>query len=129
MGLIQALIDEVINLPKQADHTFIGNKQTECLNRLSFSFLNLFLQTLDCVIIPYLTYLCFMDVFELGWIKWIIIILGGSASVFSITQFLYYIFFPVENYLNPLSGRIFGETAIGAFIAALFKIKIITYSK
>ncbi len=129
MGLVQALIDEAINLPKQADHTFIGNKQTECINRLGFSFLNLIFQTLDCVIIPYLTYLCFSDVFELGWLKWIIIILGGSASIFSITQFLYYFFFPVENYLNPFTGRIFGETAICAFIAAIFKIKIITYSK
>ena len=34
-----------------------------------------------------------------------------------------------SKYLNPLLGRIFGETAIGAIIAALFKIKIITFIK
>ena len=129
MGFLQAIVDEVISLPKQADHTFIGNKQTECVNRLGFSFLNLIFQTLDCVIVPYLTYACYIDIFGLGWLRWIVIILGGLASVFSIFQFLYYFFFPIENYLNPIRGRIFGETAIGAFIAALFKIKIITYSK
>ena len=64
-----------------------------------------------------------------GRLKWVIIILGGIASIFSLFQSLYYFILPPEEYLNPIAGRIFGETAIGAFIAALFKIKIITFIK
>ena len=64
-----------------------------------------------------------------GRLKWVIIILGGIASIFSLFQSLYYFILPPEKYLNPIAGRIFGETAIGAIIAALFKIKIITFIK
>jgi hypothetical protein len=127
MGLIQALFDEIIPLPKQADYEIIGNKEMICINRLGFSFLNLIFQTIDCVVIPFVTLYCFSGKIQLGLFNWVIIIFGGLASIFSIFQFLYYFFFPVEKYLNPVHGRIFGETAVGGFIAALFKIKINTY--
>jgi hypothetical protein len=129
MGLIQALVDEIIPFPKQADYESIGNKQMVCVNRLAHAFLNLVFQTIDCVIIPFGVLACFSGQLNFGLLNWIIIVVGGLASTFSIVQFLYYFIKPAENYLNPISGRIFGETAIGAFFAALLRIKIITYIK
>lgn len=129
MGLIQTHVDEVIPFPKQADHISIGNKQTVCINRLGFTILNLIFQTIDCILIPYIVLVCFSGQLQFGIIKYIIIGVGGFGTIFSWFQFLYYFLIPAENYLNPIAGRFFGETAIGAFIAALFKIRIITYVK
>jgi len=129
MGLIQALVDEVIPFPKQADYESIGNKQMVCVNRLAHAFLNLIFQTIDCVIIPFLVYECFSSQFNFGLLNWIIIIVGGLSTIFSWFQCIYYFLMPAENYLNPIAGRVFGETAIGAFFAALLRIKIITYIK
>ena len=127
MGFIQALFDELFPLPKQSDMISIENKRIVSVNRLSFSILNLIFQFIDCILVPFFTLSCFKGQFNFGWITWIFIFIGGLASIFSIFQFLYYFFFPVEKYLNPVHGRIFGETAVGGFIAALFKIKINTY--
>ena len=129
MGLIQAIIDEIIPFPKQADHESIGNKQFVFTNRLGFSILNLIFQTIDCVVVPIVVLGCFYGQFQVGFLKWIIVFVGGFSSAFSWIQCIYYFLFPSENYHNPIQGRIFGETAIGAFIAALFRIKIITFVK
>jgi drug/metabolite transporter (DMT)-like permease len=129
MGLIQALVDEIIPFPKQADYESIGNKQMVCVQRLAYAFLNIIFQTIDCVVIPFIVFACFSGHLNFGILNWIIIVVGGLASTFSIVQFLYYFIKPAENYLNPITGRIFCETAIGAFIAALLRIKIITYIK
>jgi drug/metabolite transporter (DMT)-like permease len=127
MGLVQTLIDEIIPLPKHADYESIGNKQMVCVYRLGYSFLNLIFQTIDCIVIPFFVFSCFVGHLDFGWLNWIIIIVGGLFSIFSLSQCFYYFLIPAEKYLHPLHGRIFGETAIGAFIAALFKVKIITY--
>jgi len=129
MGLIQALVDEIIPFPKQADYESIGNKQMVCVNRKAHAFLNLIFQTIDCVVIPFIVFSCFKGQLDFGGLNWIIIIVGGLSSIFSLSQCFYYFLIPTENYLNPVTGRIFGETAVGAFIAALFKIKITTYIK
>lgn len=129
MGLIRELVDEIIPLPKQMDSTFQNNNEVVSIYRLSYAFVNLIFQCIDCVVIPAITLFCYTGALNLGWLNWIIIILGGLASLFSIFQSLYYFLLPPEKYLNPLLGRIFGETAIGAIIAALFKIKIITFIK
>ena len=129
MGLIQALVDEIVPFPKQADHESIGNKQFTCVYRLGYTFLNLVFQTIDCVIVPFLVLACYSGQLQFGLINWIIIVAGGLSTIFSWLQFINYFFFPAEKYLNPMAGRIFGETAVGAFIAALLRIKIITYIK
>lgn len=129
MGLIQALVDEIIPFPKQADHESIGNKQFSCVNRLGHAFLNLIFQTIDCVFVPVVVLACFSGQLQFGLLNWIIIIGGGFSSLFSWFQCIYYFLMPAENYLNPIAGRVFGETAIGAFFAALLRIKIITYIK
>ena len=129
MGLIRELVDEIIPLPKQMDSTFENNNEVVSIYRLSYAFVNLIFQCIDCLVIPAITLFCYKGALNLGWLNWIIIILGGLASLFSIFQSIYYFLLPLEKYLNPLSGRIIGETAIGAFIGAIFKIKIITFIK
>jgi len=129
MGLIQALVDEIIPFPKQADHESIGNKQFACVFRLGHAFLNLVFQTIDCVIVPCIVLACFTGQIQFGLLNWIIIISGGFSSIFSWFQCIYYFLSPTENYLNPFAGRVFGETALGAFLAAIFKIRIITFVK
>jgi hypothetical protein len=129
MGLVRELVDEIIPLPKQMDSTFENKNEVVSVYRLSYVFVNLIFQLIDCVVIPIITISSFNGVFDIGWLNWVVIIIGGAASVFSILQSVYYFISPPEKYLNTFKGRIFGETAIGAFIASVFKIKLITLIK
>lgn len=129
MGLVRELVDEIIPLPKQMDSTFEDKNEVVSVYRMSYVFVNLIFQLIDCVVIPIITIASFKGVFDLSWLNWVVVFIGGAASVFSLSQSLYYFISPPEKYLDPIKGRIFGETAIGAFIAALFKIKIITFIK
>lgn len=129
MGLIQALVDEVMPFPKQANYESIGNRQTANVFRFPHAFLNLIFQTIDCLVIPFVVFACFSGQLNVGFFKWILIVFGALSTIFSWFQCAYYFLFPAENYLNPIKGRIFGETAIGAFIASIFRIKIITFIK
>ena len=129
MGLIRELIDEIIPLPKQADTIPLGDKEFASVYRVGYTFLNLIFQAIDCVIIPVLTYLIFSEAISVGLLRWPLIIVGGLASGFSILQALYYFIQPPENYRNPIQGRVFGETAIGAFVAAIISMEIKTFVK
>ena len=103
MGLVRELVDEIIPLPKQMDSTFENNNEVVSVYRLSYAFINLLFQCIDCVVIPAITLFCFTGALSLGWVNWVIIILGGIASIFSLFQSLYYFILPTEKYLNPLS--------------------------
>lgn len=127
MGLVRELIDEIIPLPKQANTIPLGDKEFASVYRVSYTFLNLIFQAIDCVVIPAITYFIFSEAISVGWLSWPLIIIGSLASGFSILQAFYYFLQPVENYRNPIQGRIFGETAIGAFIAAIIRIEIKTF--
>lgn len=129
MGLFRELTDELIPLPKQADTIPLGDKEFASVYRLGYTFLNLIFQAIDCIVIPALTYLIFSRAISVGLLRWPLIIVGGLASGFSILQALYYFIQPPENYRNPIQGRIFGETAIGTFVASIVKMKIITFVK
>jgi hypothetical protein len=129
MGLVREIFDEVISLPKQADHNVIGENIMEATWRFPYTFLNAVFQIIDCVVIPYYTILAYFDGFESAILKWLILVPGLLASIFSIAQFLFYFISPTEKYINPIQGRILGETAVGALIASIFKIRIITNIK
>jgi hypothetical protein len=129
MGLVRELVDEIIPLPRQMDSTIEKKNEVISVYRINYAFINMIFQLIDCVVIPIITIGSFKGVFDLGWMNWIVIIVGGTASFFSILQSVYYFVSPPEKYLDPIKGRIFGETAIGAFIASLFKIKLITLIK
>ena len=126
MGLVRELVDEMLPLPKQMDSTFERENEVISIYRFSYAFINLVFQSIDCLLIPMLTVYCFIGVINFGWLNWVVIILGGIASIFSLGQSLYYFISPPEKYLNPILGRFLGETAVGAFIASIFKIRIIT---
>ncbi len=129
MGLVRELVDEIIPLPRQMDSTIEKKNEVISVYRINYAFMNMIFQLIDCVVIPIITIGSFKGVFDLGWMNWIVIIVGGTSSFFSILQSVYYFVSPPEKYLDPIKGRIFGETAIGAFIASLFKIKLITLIK
>ena len=129
MGLVRELVDEIIPLPKQMDSTIENKNEVVSVYRMGYVFVNLIFQLIDCVVIPIITIASFNGVFDIGWLNWVVVIICGAASIFSLLQSLYYFISPPEKYLDPIKGRIIGETAIGAFIAALFKIKIITFIK
>jgi hypothetical protein len=129
MGLIQAIADEIISFPKQTDFAVSGENKMFGINRVGFSILNLIFQSIDCVFVPFAAYLLLFDQIQVGLFKWFIIVLCFATTFFSWLQFIYYFIAPTEKYVSPFSGRIFGETAIGGLIAALFKIKIYTYIK
>jgi hypothetical protein len=58
----------------------------------------------------------------------IITIILCFSSVFSIFQVLYWFIKPSDNYVS-LKDRILGETAIGAFLSSVLKLKIAYYLK
>ncbi len=124
MGLIREIVDEIIPLPKQSEWKFESDNLTTETGNLWYAIVNLFFQIVDCVLIPGITYAYLSGSLNSGWLNWIIIVTCGLSSIFSLGQMTYYFLFPVEKYVNPIMGRLLGETAIGAFIAALFRIPI-----
>jgi hypothetical protein len=124
MGLIRELFDEVIPLPKQSEFKFISENLMSETSKPWYAVVNLFFQVIDCVLIPGITYVSITSGYSGGILNWIIIVVCGLSSVFSISQTVYYFIFPVDKYVNPLKGRLLGETAIGAFMAAIFRIPI-----
>jgi hypothetical protein len=89
-----------------------------------YSILNLFFQILDCVLVPYMTYLFIFGKLNFGLFNWFFLILGASITLFSWIQFIYYFVSPPDNYVNPILGRLLGETAIGLVIASIFRIPL-----
>jgi hypothetical protein len=129
MGLVRELFDELISLPKQADHEILGENIIATKWRIPYAILNLLFQIIDCVIIPYFTMLAFTGHIQNGILSWGILIFGFPASVFSLLQALYYFLIPTEKYVNPLAGRLLGETALGAFLASVLRIRIKSFIK
>jgi len=129
MGLIKELVDEIIPLPKQATYNITEDNVMEGVWSLSYTFLNLIFQVIDCLGIPYYSMMAYAGNIDNLIVRWLLLLIGVPASIFSIFQFLYYFFKPVEKYVSPIYGRLFGETAIGALVASLLKLKIKTFIK
>jgi uncharacterized membrane protein YuzA (DUF378 family) len=130
MGLIRELYDELIPLPKDKVHEF--NRETKINTfyfRFSYAFLNAIFQIIDCIIIPFYAWLFLANLkHQFSVITLIIFILLGFSSVFSIIQVLYWFIKPSDDYIS-LKDRILGETAIGAFLSSVLKLKIAYYLK
>ena len=125
MGLIRELYDELIPLPKDKVHEFnIGTKINTFYFKFPYAFLNVIFQIIDCLIIPFYA-LMFMTNLKnhFSIIPLIITLILCFSIVFSIYQVLYWFIKPIENYVS-LKDRILGETAIGAFLSSILKIKI-----
>lgn len=125
MGLIRELYDELIPLPTDKVHEFnIETKINTFYFKFPYAFLNVIFQIIDCLIIPFYA-LIFITNLEIHFsiIPLIITIILCLSTVFSIYQVLYWFIKPIENYVS-LKDRILGETAIGAFLSSILKIKI-----
>lgn len=124
MGLVRELFDEVISLPSSEKTEFIDTDTMATTTNLWYAVVNLFFQCIDCILIPAITYALFSGEIQFGLLKWPIIFVGSFSSIFSIGQFAYYFLFPTNKYIQPLKGRLLGETALGAFICSIFKIPL-----
>ena len=130
MGLIRELYDELIPLPKDKVHEFnIGTKINTFYFKFPYAFLNAIFQIIDCIIIPFYALMFITNLkHQFSIIPLIITIILCFSSVFSIFQVLYWFIKPSDNYVS-LKDRILGETAIGAFLSSILKIKIAHYLK
>ena len=124
MGLLRELFDELIPLPDQAEYHFPEPNLKVSKINFGYSILNLFFQILDCVLVLYMTYLFIFGKLNFGLFNWFFLILGASITLFSWIQFIYYFVSPPDNYVNPILGRLLGETAIGLVIASIFRIPL-----
>lgn len=124
MGLIRELVDELFPLPAQAIHTFPEPKVVAAISRVPYALVNLVFQCVDCIVMPFLVIECLNGSLFSGWLKGMIIICCGLASLFSWTQVIYFFLVPTEKYLRPFWGRVMGETTIGVMISALFQVPI-----
>ncbi len=124
MGLLRELVDEVIPLPDQANYDFPTPEIMVTVYKLSYAVINAVFQFIDCIAIPQLTLMVLSGNIQLGIFHWIAVIIGILATTFSWFQVVKFFLSPTNNYTNPVSGRLIGETAIGALLSALFRIPI-----
>jgi hypothetical protein len=129
MGLVRELFDEVIPLPNAMQSKIIGKNEMIAVYNLSYAFLNAVFQVIDCIIIPYFTWIILLKL-NSNFNLFLALLFGVSflSSLFSLIQVIYYFIKPADKYIN-FSDRIIGETSIGALLSALFKIPINTYIK
>lgn len=129
MGLVRELFDEVIPLPNAMQSKIIGNNEMIYVYNIGYAFLNAVFQIIDCIIIPYFTWVILLEL-KLNFNLLLALLFGVSflSSLFSLIQVIYYFIKPADKYIN-FSDRIIGETSIGALLSALFKIPINTYIK
>lgn len=124
MGLLRELVDEVIPLPDQANYDFPTPEIMVTVYKLPYAVINAVFQFIDCIAIPQLTLMVLSGNIQLGIFNWIAVIIGILATTFSWFQVVKFFLSPTNNYTNPVSGRLIGETAIGALLSALFRIPI-----
>ncbi len=129
MGLVRELFDEVIPLPNAMQSKIIGNNEMISVYNIGYAFLNAVFQIIDCIIIPYYTWVILLKL-KLNFNLLLALLFGVSflSSLFSLIQVIYYFIKPADKYIN-FSDRIIGETSIGALLSAIFKIPINTYIK
>jgi hypothetical protein len=129
MGLVRELFDEVIPLPNAMQSKIIGKNEMSAVHNISYASLNALFQIIDCIIIPYFTWVILLKI-KSNFDLLLALLFGVSflSSLFSLIQVIYYFIKPADKYIN-FSDRIIGETSIGALFSALFKIPINTYIK
>lgn len=129
MGALRELISEVISLPEPftVSEGEANSKTLYITYRLPYALVNFIFQFVDCVMIPIWT-IKFINSDQLGHrffpLQGTMLLL--LASVFSLSQFIYYFIKPTIRYVN-FKSRFLGETALGVILSAVFKIKINHY--
>lgn len=130
MGLVRELFDEIIPLPDAKVFQMDGMGKINSYHyRFIYAFLNLIFQIIDCVIIPMYTLAVFVSLRTSGgYLKMGLFILLAFSTLFSIYQVIYWFFKSPDDFVS-FKDRLLGETAIGALISSLFRIKINYYWK
>jgi hypothetical protein len=130
MGLIKELFDEAIPLPEsKVSQMFIKTNMNSFYFKLPYAICNLFFQIIDCILIPAIAFLLYESwMLHGGVLKFMLMLIVLFSSAFSFYQFAYWFIKPHDDYAT-FKDRLIAETAVGAFISALFKVKIYYYWK
>lgn len=127
MGFVRELISEIIDLPDAFEVTFDDvNDITFLYYKIKYTIVNLIFQVIDCIIIPLIFYNLIIGNKNIGII--ILMITLGLSTIFSFSQFLYYLLKPTKKY-TTFFYRLLGETALGIFLTSIINIPIKHYTK
>ena len=105
MGLILELVDELIPVRPKNSSTYadvdFDNKIYTQIWKLRHAIPVAIFQTIDCVVIPYLTYPLLIEAFSgLNIFVIILAILAAFSTIFSLFQPFYYFIVHTNTYLN-----------------------------
>lgn len=127
MGFVRELSSEIIDLPDAFEVKFDDvNDITFLYYKIKYTIVNLIFQVIDCIIIPLIFYNLIIGNKNIGII--ILMITLGLSTIFSFSQFLYYLLKPTNKY-TTFFYRLLGETSLGIFITSIIKIPIKHYTK
>lgn len=122
MGLIKEIITEIVELPDAFESNINFKDDLIILKyKLPYAIMNMFFQIIDLFIVPILFFNFFL--MDMNFINSILILITGLSFIFSILQFFYFLFKPVNKYISFLDLLI-AETAVGILIASVFKIPV-----
>lgn len=123
MGLLQTLIDEIIPFPSPIGKlNLLPNNTVQYAVPVGYALLNLLFQMVDCIVVPVM-FICILQANGLGYIRFAILVLLAFSWAFSWLQVLRFFIAPHDKYCS-FKDRLLGETAIGYFMAAIFRWKI-----
>lgn len=127
MGFVRELSSEIIDLPDAFEVKFDDvNDITFLYYKIKYTIVNLIFQVIDCIIIPLIFYNLIIGNKNIGII--ILMITLGLSTIFSFSQFLYYLLKPTKKY-TTFFYRLLGETALGIFLTSIINIPIKHYTK
>jgi hypothetical protein len=130
MGLVREIFDEIIPLPDAKVNQINAEGKINSYHfKFAYAFLNMVFQVIDCLIIPFYTLVLFMSLKHGGgFMKLGLLLILGFSTLFSFYQVIYWFIKSPDNYVS-FKDRLMGETAIGAMISGLFRVKIYYYWK
>lgn len=123
MGLLQTLIDEIIPFPSPIGKlNVLPNNTMQYTVPVGYALLNLLFQAIDCILVP-LLFFHFLKANDSGLIRFALLGLLSFSWAFSWLQVLRFFIAPHDKYCS-VKDRLLGETAVGYFMAAIFRWKI-----
>ena len=131
MGFVLTILDEFLPIkPRKGDFSIskidYDKKEFTSYYTLRYAIPNIILETIDCLIIPYFSYILLLSLFdEFTFLSLLKLILPLFSSLFSLYQVFNHFFNPTENYIN-LWSRFLGETALGCLLSTIFRLKFKT---
>ena len=131
MGFILTILDEFLPIkPRKSQFSITkidyDKKEFTSYYTLRYAIPNIILETIDCLVIPYFSYLILLSLLsDFTFLSLLKLILPLFSSLFSLFQVFNHFFNPTENYIN-LWSRFLSETALGCFLSAIFRLRFKT---